>query len=150
LLWACNVAAPLLALGCFFGVRMACAIALSWLSFGTPVWLIDLANGKNMILTSPMVHVVAPIIAVLALRELGWPKRGWLAASAASIALFVVTLLFGTPRTNVNLAFRVQDGWERIFPSHVSFLGGIFALSSLVFFGVDALCTWLIGPKFER
>ncbi|HVH42761.1 MAG TPA: hypothetical protein VM925_10470 [Labilithrix sp.] len=147
LLWACNVAVPLLALGCFLGQRLACAIALSWLAFGTPIWLVDLATGKGMIPTSVLVHLVAPVIAVFAVMRLGWPPRGWVSATLASVVLLLVTRLVGSEATNVNLAFRVHDGWERHFDSYPAFVGLLFAASAAVFFAIDALVSRFVGAR---
>jgi len=144
LLWACNVAVPLLALGCFFGARAMCAVAVLWLSFGTPIWLLDLATGAGLIATSVFVHLVAPVVGIAALRKLGWPPRAWLSATLASGALLVVTRLAGSPRANVNLAFRIHEGWERHFTSHPVFVALLLATSALVFFAIDtAIVRWV-------
>jgi len=147
LLWACNVAVPILALGCFLGSRVMCAIPVLWLSFGTPIWLLDLATGAGLIPTSVFVHLVAPIVGVAAVRRLGWPPRAWLSATLASAMLLVVTRVAGSPRTNVNLAFRVHDGWETYFGSHPSFLGLLLCASALVFFVVDRVVGRLVGRR---
>jgi len=118
---------------------MFCAIGLLWLSFGTPIWLLDLATGSGMILTSPLVHVVAPIIACLALRRLGWPRRAWMGASLASIALVAISRLVGSSGPNVNLAFRVHQGWEARFPSHTLFLLLFIVVSSSLFILLDRI-----------
>ncbi|MBX3264181.1 MAG: hypothetical protein KIS78_37185 [Labilithrix sp.] len=138
LLWACNVAVPVLALGCFRGARTACAIPLLWLSFGTPIWLIDLATGAGLIPTSLFVHVIAPLIGIAAVRRLGWPPRAWLSATMASAGLLLLTRLVGAPEPNVNLAFRIHDGWERAFGSHALFLATLLGASAVVFVAVDA------------
>jgi hypothetical protein len=108
LLWACNVAVPMLALGCFAGRAMPCAVALSWLAFGTPIWLLDLAMGAGLIITSPLVHVVAPLLAISALRRLGCPDCAWVFATAGTLPLLVASRLLGTTAANPNLAFRVH------------------------------------------
>jgi hypothetical protein len=47
---------------------------------------------------------------------------------------------FVTPAAdNVNLAFRVQGGWENVFPSYPLYLGFLFSLGSLAFFLIDRL-----------
>lgn len=137
LLWVCNVAVPLLAVGCFLGRPRFVGVAVSWLAFGTPIWLLDLATGKGMIPSSPLVHVVAPIIGILAVRRLGWPRGTWMAATVSSAALLAFTRLVGTARTNVNLAFRVHDGWEHRFDSHAGFLALLVAGAALVFFAIE-------------
>lgn len=147
LLWACNVAVPLLAIGCFLGLRVMCAIAVLWLSFGTPIWLLDLATGAGLIPTSVFVHLVAPVIGIAALRKLGWPPRAWLSATIASALLLAVTRLAGSPRANVNLVFRVHDGWEKHFASHPMFVALLLGASALVFFAIDAVAGRLLGRQ---
>ena len=119
LLWACNVAVPILALGLLLGAPLPSAVALLWLSFGTPVWLVDLATG------------------VIGMRRLEWPRRAWLAASLASVVLLAVSRLVGEPGPNVNLAFRIHPGWERLFGTHPRQLAALLLASTLVFFFVD-------------
>ncbi len=145
LLWACNVAVPMLALGCFAGARVACAVPLLWLSFGTPIWLLDLATGANLIPTSLFVHVLAPLVGIAAIRRLGWPPRAWLSATLASASLLALTRLAGSPEPNVNLAFRIHDGWERAFGSHALFLTTLLGASALVFVTVDTAARRLLG-----
>jgi hypothetical protein len=139
LLWACNVAVPLLGAGLLAGARVPCAVALLWLSFGTPIWVLDLATGAGLIVTSPLVHVVAPAIGADAMRRIGWPSHAWQWASAAIVALLGVSRVVGSPGPNVNLAFRIHPGWERQFGSHTLLLAVLLAASTLVFFLVDRL-----------
>src|SRR5258706_15846748 len=133
LLWACNAAMVALAAGCFTGARRVCASAFLVLAYGTPMWGLDIVTGSTMVPTSPLVHVGGLVIAVLAVRGLGWPPRSWLAASLASALLVVVSRLVTPPAMNVNLAFRVHDGWERWFPSHVVAVVVLWSLASAVF-----------------
>lgn len=146
LLWACNVAVPVLALGCFTGRTVPCAVALSWLAFGTPIWLLDLAMGAGLIITSPLVHVVAPLVALSALRRLGWPERAWVFATAGTLPLLVASRLLGTAAANPNLAFRVHQGWEGRFGSHPFFLGLLLAVAASVFYAIDAIVRRVRGP----
>src|SRR6185437_16503982 len=57
LLWACNVAMPLLAFGCFLAHARMCVCAFLFLLYGTPMWLLDLVAGGGMVLTSPLLHL---------------------------------------------------------------------------------------------
>ncbi|OJY29783.1 MAG: hypothetical protein BGO98_49105 [Myxococcales bacterium 68-20] len=145
LLWACNVAVPMLAVGCFRGARLPCAIALLWLSFGTPIWLLDLATGAGLISTSIFVHVVAPLVGIAAMRRFGWPPRAWVSATMASAGLLLLTRIVGSPGPNVNLAFRIHDGWERYFASHLLFLGLLLGASALAFMAVDGIARRHLG-----
>lgn len=137
LLWACNVSMPVLVVGCLLPSARLCASAVLILSYGTPMWILDLATGASMIPTSPLVHVAAPIVAVDAIRRLGWPKHTWAVACGMTLALLGVCRLVTPPPANVNLAFRIHDGWERWFSSHPLYLACMWTGSALVFLLVD-------------
>ncbi|WP_438011560.1 hypothetical protein WME89_24740 [Sorangium sp. So ce321] len=147
LLWMCNVAPLLLAAGCFFAKPDLAAIALLWLAFGTPIWMLDIATGSGLILTTFLPHVLCPIVAVLAVREMGLPRRAWLKATGALLALVGLTRALTSPAANVNLSHRVWAGWEAMFPQYYRFLAIVAAAAALTFFALDrALSAWL-GPS---
>ncbi|XYI03545.1 hypothetical protein ACMHYB_28770 [Sorangium sp. So ce1128] len=147
LLWMCNVAPLLLAAGCFFAKPDLAAIAALWLAFGTPMWLLDIATGSGLILTTFLPHVLCPIIAVLAVREMGLSRRAWLKATGALLALVGLTRALTSPESNVNLSHRVWAGWEAMFPQYYRFFAVVAAAAALTFFVLDrALSAWL-GPS---
>ena len=122
LLWVCNVAMPVLAVGCLMRNARLCVIAFLFLVYGTPLWLVDSVTGGAMVPTSPLIHLGGLALGVVAIRGLGWPRRTWLLASAASAIVLALTYLASPPASNVNLAFRVQDGWERWFTNHALYV----------------------------
>jgi hypothetical protein len=128
---------PMLALGCFAKSSRLCASALMFLAYGTPFWAVDLATGASMIPTSPLVHVGGPIIAILAVRRLGCARWSWAFAAAASALLLLVSRIVTPPAANVNLAFRVDRGWERFFPSHPLFVGLLWLSGACVFVMIE-------------
>jgi hypothetical protein len=133
-LWACHVAALSIALGCFSGQPTFVAVGVLWLSFGNPLWVLDLATGGEFLPTSLLTHVVALAVGVLAARKLGWPRAAWGKAVLAFLGLMALTRLV-TPRpANVNLAFRVADGWEKIFPSYAVYVVLLAAGAAATFF----------------
>lgn len=139
LLWACNVAPPLLAAGCFLRNARLCAIGTSWLSYGVPIWLLDLATGGNLIPTSVLTHFGGLAIGILAARRLGWPRHSWLAAVGASLVLVLLSRILTSAQHNVMLAFRVHEGWERHFASHPAYLALMIACSAVVFLVVETI-----------
>ena len=149
LLWLCNVAVPLIAFGCLRS-RRAVAVGLTWLGFGTPLWLLSLVTGANVIPTSPLVHVVAPLVALDALRRLGWPARTWPRAIAGSFALLVATRLLGIPDGNVNLMFGIQRGFDATFhASYALFLGAVVATSVVWAIAFDVVMTRALGNRLR-
>ncbi|WP_437971955.1 hypothetical protein WMF04_22890 [Sorangium sp. So ce260] len=146
LLWMCNVAPLLLAAGCFLAKPDLAAIAVLWLAFGTPIWLLDIATGSGIILTTFLPHVLCPVVAVLAVREMGLPRRAWLKATGALLALVGLTRALTPPEANVNLSHRVWAGWEARFPRYDTYFALVAAAAALTFFVLDrALAAWL-GP----
>ena len=145
-LWLCNLAVPLIALGCLLPSRRPIAIGLTWLGFGTPIWLLSLVTGANMVLTSPLVHVVAPLVAVDALRRVGWPARTWPRAFGGSLLVLLGTWLLGQRTGNVNLVFAIEHGWENTFHgSYAGFLGALLATSLAWAIAFDRLMTRVLG-----
>jgi hypothetical protein len=139
LIWFCNLAVPMIAVGCVARSAALVGVAASWLAFGTPVWLLDVLSGGEIIPTSFLTHLIGPVLAVAAVRVLGWKPWTWLLATFASALLLVVTRLLTAPRDNVNLAFAVWPGWERWFPNHATYLAMLCALATLTFFVVELL-----------
>jgi len=147
LLWACNVASPLLALGCFLRRPVLCATAVMWLAYGVPMWLLDLATGGELIPTSVFTHFGGLVLGILAVRRFGWPKRSWRWAALGTWALVVVTRIATTAKHNVNLAFRVHDGWEKHFTSHALYLVLMLSGSALVFLVVETAALRLMRQR---
>jgi hypothetical protein len=149
-LWLCNLAPLLLAAGCLRGQRSLVAVALLWETLGTPLWLLNWAMGASVIPTSALVHVLCPVLAFLAARELGWPRGAWLEAVLGMAALALLTRAFVPPAPNVNVAFAVREGWEAIFPRYEVFAALVFAGGSALFFLADRLYARALATVNER
>ncbi len=133
LLWLCNVAPAVLAVGCAARRAGPVAVAVLWLTYGTPMWALDMLTGGEVIVTSFLPHVVCLSVGVAAARELGVPRRAWLRASLGMIGLMVASRLVTPPGPNVNLVFSVWAGWEGYFPRHDLYLLLGVASSTLTF-----------------
>ncbi len=143
-LWLCNVAPLLLAAGCLLARPALAAIAALWLAFGTPLWVLDVATGSGVILTSFLPHVLCPVVAALAVREMGLPRRAWLKATGAMLALYALTRALTPPAQNVNLAHRVWSGWEATFPRYDQYFALVVGAAALTFFAAErALAAWI-------
>jgi hypothetical protein len=145
-LWMCNVAPVLLAVGS--GIRDATLVSVAtlWLGYGTPLWLLDLAGGSTLIPTSVLPHLLCPVLGVLAVRELGVPKHAWLRASAALVVVLVLARVFTPPEANVNLVYSVWKGWGAYFPRHDLYLAFIGATSIVSFFLMERLLRLVAEP----
>jgi hypothetical protein len=131
--WACHVSCLWIAAGCFFRAPVPAAIGVSWLSYGTPTWLLDLASGGVLVKTSILSHLGGLAVGLFAARLLGWPRGTWWKALAALLALVLVTRLTTAPLHNVNLAFAVHPGWERYFPTYDRYFLFLLFTNALVF-----------------
>ena len=139
LFWVCNVATPVLALGCFLRVARLCAISVCWLAYGVPIWLLDLGTGASLIPTSVLTHFGGLVLGVAAVRRLGWPRWTWLAATGASLLVLLLARIFTSPAHNVMLAFRVHDGWEKHFDSYPPYLALMLGASAMWFFAIETI-----------
>lgn len=145
LLWVCNVAPLVLALGCLLARPTFVAVPLLWLSFGTPMWLVDLATGGEVIWTSIPTHVGCPLLALFVARKLGFPRSSWLYAAGGLAALMLLCRLVTPRASNVNLAFDVWAGWQDVFPTYGPYFALLFAGSTATFFVFGRLYARLLG-----
>jgi hypothetical protein len=139
LLWACHLGALAIGVGCVTRRAALVAVGLSFLAYGVPLWLLDLATGGEFVPTSAGTHLGGLAVGVAAVRRLGWPTGTWRRALAASIGLLGVTRLVTPPAANVNLVFAVAGGWEARFPSHAAYLALMIAGAGAVFFIAERL-----------
>jgi hypothetical protein len=91
LLWSCNVATLLLAIGLASGRERVVAIGTLLLIVGEPFWIFGILIG-DFTVTSPLTHVVAPLVGLASLRRSGSPR------GIALPALAVVSLAPSGPR----------------------------------------------------
>lgn len=150
LLWFCNVGSALVCVGMWLRRRELAAIGVAWIAFGTPMWLLDITTGGELLPTSFGTHFVVPFCGIAWLRRVGWPRGAWRWAAIATIVLLVV-VRFVTPRAaNVDLAFAVATGWERWFPSHALYLALLWSLAAATFWLVEQTLAPAKAPDRER
>jgi hypothetical protein len=149
-LWLCNLAPLLLAIGCLRAKCSFVAVALLWETLGTPLWLLNVVTGASWIPTSPLVHLACPIVAFLAVLELGWPRGAGYKAMLAMAALALLTRVFTPPSMNVNVAFAVRAGWEAQFPRYEVFAALVFGGGCAIFFVADRLYARAIAACTRR
>ncbi len=99
--------------------------------------VIDLATGGELIPTSFLTHVVGFALGLHGVRRLGFPRGTWWKATLAFVAVWPVTRLLTPRAANVNLAFFVHPGWERLFPVYALYFFAIVALAAGTFSVVE-------------
>jgi hypothetical protein len=132
-LWLCHLGALLVGAGLLAKRSLPIAAGFYWLSGGLPLWLLDLTTGGEFVATSPLTHVVGPILGAIGLRRLGTPKHVWAVAAVAFVPLILLCRLT-PPGENVNFAHAVWAGWEKTFPSHAAYVALLLGGGSILFF----------------
>ncbi len=133
LLWACNIAVLLVGIALLTRSATLNAIALLWAAFGTALWLLDLATGGEWLPTAVLTHIGALAIGTYGVRVLGMPRYAALKSLAAFVPLWCVSRLITPAKANVNLVFRVADGWQHYFPNFALYTAMLFAVAFAVF-----------------
>jgi len=137
LLWMCHLGALLVGLGLLFRWPVWHGVGLMWLTLGVPLWMIAVIAGGHCDPTSPLTHVGGLVLGLAGVRKVGLPQGVWWKAAVALAALYLLSR-WTTPQTeNVNLAFRVWEGWEAYFPSYRVYVLATGALCCAVFAGVE-------------
>jgi hypothetical protein len=137
--WACNVAPVLIGLGCVVPNAHLLAIGALWLSWGTPMWIVDLATGGTFWPTSLLNHFGCLAVAALAMRRLGLPRGSWWRATVALTALMLLCRFVTPAALNINLSHAVWAGWERYFESYNLYHLLLTLLGAAVFFVAERL-----------
>jgi hypothetical protein len=137
LLWMCNVGNLGLAIGLFFNRRELIRAAAIWTIPGLLIWIRYVVLEYDYVFSSFLAHVGGIAIGLIVLRRVRMDRIAWLYAFGWYLILQVAAHLITHPELNVNLAFRIQPGWEHTFSSYGKFW---FALSTVV-----AASLWVIG-----
>jgi hypothetical protein len=137
LLWMCNVGNLLLAIGLFLSHRELIRAAAIWTIPGLWIWFqyVLLANGN--FLSSTLAHVGGIIVALIVLSRVRMDRIAWVYAFVWYLFMQLASRLTTPAAMNVNLAHRVQSGWENTFSAYWKFW--------MVLTVVVAVGLWLIG-----
>jgi len=147
-LWMCHLGAALVGAGLLSSSATMNGIGTLFLCVGTPLWVMYLAGGGEFYPTSCFPHLGGLAIGLYGVRRLGLPSGTWWRAVLALIALILVCRLVTPARANVNVAFAIYPGWEKVFPSHPIYLAVMMGLSAGYFVGFEyVLRRWLTRKK---
>ena len=137
LLWICNLAPGVLAIGCFARSPSIAALPLLWLGVGTPLWLLDALAGGAVVGTGILVHLGGLALAALAVHHLGMPRGSWYRAVVVLALVMLLTRIATPAEHNVNVAFAIRPGWQPYFPSYAVYFAALLAIFSSAFFAIE-------------
>jgi len=138
LLWACLLGSLGVGLGLLLRSPWLNGIGFLWLGVGVVFWLLYLAGGGEMLLTSPLPHVGGLVLGWIGVRRLGLPRGLWRKAGVSLAVVYALSRLLTPARANVNLAFSIHPGWEPYFPSHAVYALCVFGVYVASFFAIEA------------
>jgi hypothetical protein len=137
LLWICNVGNVLLGAGLLLGHRRLIRAAAIWTIPGLGIWIRYVLLASGFYFSTTLAHVGGIAVGLIALSRVRVDRFAWVYAFTWSLVTQLAARLLTSPDLNVNLAHRIQPGWENIFSSYWKFW--------LVLAGATALVLWIIG-----
>jgi len=137
LLWICNVGNILLGVGLLLGQRELIRTAAIWTIPGLGIWIRYVLLASGFYFSTTLAHVGGIVVGLIALSRVRMDRLAWIYAFIWSLLVQLAARLLTSPELNVNLAHRIQPGWENLFSTYWKFW--------LVLLMVTALVLWLIS-----
>lgn len=137
MLWMCHLGAALVGVGLLTLSSTINGIGTLFLCVGTPLWVMYLVGGGEFYPTSCFPHLGGLAIGLYGVCRLGVPSGTWWKAVVALLTLILVCRLITPSRANVNVAFAIYPGWERVFPSHLVYLVTMMSMAAGYFFVLE-------------
>jgi hypothetical protein len=120
-LWMCHVANLLLGIGLLAHAAALMRVAVLWIVFGIPLWILDMIYTGQVSIASMLAHLVGLAVSVYALRLVGMGRRAWLFALVLLLIVQQLCRWLTPPALNVNLAHRVYDGATDWFTAYLAY-----------------------------
>jgi hypothetical protein len=121
LLWMCNAGNVLLGIGLLLSHRELIRAAAIWTIPGLVVWILYVLLPSGFYFSTTLAHVGGFIVGLIVLRRVGMDRTAWIYAFAWFLFAQLAARLLAPPELNVNMAHRVQDGWDKMFTSYWKF-----------------------------
>lgn len=140
LLWACNAATLVVAVGLALGSARVSAIGFLWLLVGLFCWLLDLAIGTTEYhWTTALTHLGGFAVGAHGAWRLGIPRGSWWRSMLGLVAIQQLARLTTDAAENVNLAFSVHgtaQGLHLPYPVYYALVTVAFTTTFVVAEGV--------------
>jgi hypothetical protein len=137
MLWMCNIGNLALAIGLFAGHRELIRVSAIWMIPGMGIWFLYVLLPYGFLFTSTLAHVGGFVVALIALRRVRVDRRVWVYAFVWYLIMQLISRIVTSPDANVNLAHRIQTGWDTTFSGYWEFWP---ALTLVVAVGL-----WMLG-----
>lgn len=143
LLWMCNIGNLLLAVGLFIGHRELIRAAAIWTIPGLWIWFQYVLLASGVFFTSTLAHVGGITVGLIVLRRVRMDRIAWLYAFIWYLFVQLASRLITPSTLNVNLAHRVQPGWEISFSSYWKFWVVLTALVAVGLWAIGMVLSWI-------
>ena len=147
IVWACHIGSLMIGIGLILDMPVPVTIGVLWLGFGDIMWFLYLVGGGEFELTSPLTHIGGLAVGLWALSRSYIPKRSWAWALVTLLILQQISRWVTPESYNINLAFRVYEGWESVFPTYLVYFVVVLAFAGLLFFGFEILLNKLVARR---
>jgi hypothetical protein len=143
----CNIGNLLLAIGLFCDNRRLMRIAIIWTIPGLLIWLMYVVLAWGVFLTSTLAHVGGLVVGMFVLRKIGMDRRTWIYAFGWYLLVQLLSRLFTAADLNVNLAHKIQPGWDRQFGAYWQFWIVLTIVTAIALWGVESFFRrmWPVG-----
>jgi hypothetical protein len=135
--WICNAGNVLLGVGLLIDHRELIRAAAIWTIPGLGIWIFYVLLPTGFYFSTTLAHVGGIVVGMIALRRVRMNRTAWIYAFAWALLTQLAARLLTWPEWNVNVAHRIQPGWEHLFNSYWKFW--------LVMTVVTAAALWMIG-----
>jgi len=143
LLWMCNIGNLLLAIGLLLSHQELIRAAAIWTIPGFGIWFqyVLLANGNFF--SSTLAHVGGIIVGLIVLSRVRMDRIAWLYAFIWYLFMQLVSRLTTPATMNVNVAHRIQPGWENTFSSYWKFWIVLTVTVAVGLWAIGMVLSWV-------
>lgn len=147
LAWMCNVGNLLMAIGLFLGHRELIRATAIWTIPGIGVWFWYVWLSGSTAWSSTLAHVGGLVVAMFVLSRVRMDRIAWFYAFVWYLFMQIVSRAVTAPVHNVNVAFRIQDGWESAFGSFWKFWIVMTVVVAVGLWAIGLLLWWIWPQK---
>jgi len=127
------------AVGLFFWMRKLMLVAIIWTIPGMLIWVLYVVLAWGVFFSSTLAHVGGLVVGMFVLRKIGMDRLTWLYGFGWYLLVQFLSRMFTAPELNVNLAHKIQPGWETRFGNYLQFWTVLTLVVGITLFGLELL-----------